>query len=102
MIDASHILILAPCHVASAFEFLREVLRPFTPTGSSERDELPRHKIPGMRGNDVEEPSLVRGVAEGLYRADVFVGDFHRARISADSSCWSRTRRRWSASPWRV
>ena len=44
MIDAANILILAPCHVASAFEFLRKVLRSFAPTGSSERDELARHK----------------------------------------------------------
>src|SRR5260370_10460791 len=64
MINAANILILAPCCVASAFEFLRKLLRALAPACSGARDELARHEISGMRGNNVEEPSLVRGIAE--------------------------------------
>jgi len=77
MIDAAHILVLSPRYVAAAFEFVREVRRALAPTGSGEGDELASHEVAGMRGDDIEEPRLIRGVAEGLDRADVFVGDFH-------------------------
>src|ERR1700730_2274483 len=87
MVDAAHILILAPGHVAPAFEFLCKVLRELSPGGSGESDELARDEIAGMRGHDIEEAGLVGRVAEGLDSADMFAGDFHRERMSAVSSC---------------
>ncbi len=76
MVDAAHILVLAPRYVASAFELVRELLRPLAPTRSGEGDELAWNEIAGMRGHNVQEPGFVLGVAKRLDCADMFAEIF--------------------------
>src|SRR5579884_964755 len=99
MIDTTEIQVLAPRGVAVSFDLSDQVLGALPPTGSGERDELAGEEIAGVRGHNVEEARLVRGVAESLNGLDVLIGDFHRDRISAVSSRSSRMRRSRSASP---
>jgi hypothetical protein len=76
-----------------SLEFHPELRGAFVPRRSGEREELPGHEVPGMRGHTIEEVSFLRRVPEGLERFDMGGGDAHRARILAVSSCSSRMRR---------
>ena len=60
----------------SAARGLEEVVGPVAPRGSTEGQILTRHKIPGVRGDNVEEAGFGFRVAESLQSGDMLVSDF--------------------------
>jgi hypothetical protein len=80
MIDAASALILAPVDVALALQLLEEVVGAVAPRGSTEGQILTRHKVAGVRGDNVEETGFGFRVAESLQSGDVVVSDFHRGQ----------------------
>ena len=73
-------MILAPVNVALALQLLEEVVGPVAPRGSTEGQILTRHKVAGVRGDNVEETGFGFGVAKSLQGGDLVVSDFHRGR----------------------
>src|SRR6516165_7215077 len=99
MVNAVQVRIFTPARVAATLKLAGKVRGPRAPLGACESNELAWNEIAGERSDGVEKAGLLGRVAQGPDRGDAFRWNSHSEKTLALSSCRSRTRRRWSASP---
>src|SRR5579862_5088438 len=71
---------------------------PFAPMGGGKAEELTRHEVARVGGNEIKESRFRLGVAEGLQSIEMGRRDGHSARIPSVRSWSFRMRRRRDAS----
>jgi hypothetical protein len=73
MVDPTRTFILAPVDVPTAFQLFGKVIGPISPPRATEAEILTRHKVAGMRGDNVKEAGFDFGVTEGLQSGDMLL-----------------------------